>query len=69
MGIPYFTAHGAADLADLKPADLMPDPLADALAKINRFNGRTPAPWPVAAHSVVVSRIVPPPRRRLGPFA
>lgn len=55
MGVPFHTARGPIDLADLQPADLGAAALADALAKINRFGGRTPEPWSVAAHSVLVS--------------
>ncbi|MDN3711950.1 DUF2312 domain-containing protein [Paracoccus cavernae] len=36
------------------------------MAKINRFSGRTPQPWPVASHSVLVERLVAP---ELGPWA
>lgn len=61
--IPYFTSHGVVDLTDIKPRDIGAAPLADALAKINRFNGRTPQPWSVAAHSVLVSQLVSPAAR------
>ncbi len=57
--IPFWTAHGAIDLADLQPHDLTAEILADALAKVNRYGGRTREPWPVAGHSVLVEHLCP----------
>lgn len=66
MGIPFWTVRGTIDLADLKPSDLDAFTIADTLAKVNRFGGRTPEPWSVAAHSVLVERLCP---AELGPWA
>jgi len=60
MGIPFHTATGPIDLADLHAQDLTAEALGEAMAKINRFSGRTPEPWSVAAHSVLVEAICPP---------
>lgn len=61
MTIPFWTAGGnTINLLDLQPADLSAEVLADALAKINRFSGRTPEPWSVAMHSVLVESLCPP---------
>jgi len=57
MGITFHTKKGAIDLANLQPADLSAEALGDAMAKINRFGGRTPEPWSVAAHSVLVEAL------------
>ena len=46
------------DLAAVRPEDVTLDRLSGALAKINRFAGRTPLPWSVAAHSLVVGYIL-----------
>ncbi len=59
MGIPFFTARGPIDLENLRPVDLDAETLAEAMAKINRFAGRTPEPWSVAAHSVLVEALCP----------
>ncbi len=67
MTIPFWVADGrTVDLLDLQPEDIAAVPLADALAKLNRFSGRSPEPWSVAAHSVLVERLCPP---ELGPWA
>lgn len=66
MSIPYWTAQGDIDLANLRPQDLTAEIIGDALAKINRYNGRTREPWSVAAHSVLVEALCPP---GLGPWA
>lgn len=58
--IPFWTAHGDIDLSDLRPQDMTAEILADALAKINRFGGRTREPWSVAGHSVLVEMLCPP---------
>lgn len=51
------TQTGIANLNELPRHAMTASALADTLAKINRFAGRTPTPWPVAAHSVIVSRM------------
>lgn len=66
MGIEYWTIAGPIDLAALRPQDLTAEILADSLAKTNRFGGRTPEPWPVTSHSVLVERLCSP---DLGPWA
>lgn len=60
MTIPCWTRRGLIDLADLQPEDLSAEELGEAMAKINRFGGRTPEPWSVAAHSVLVEMLCPP---------
>ena len=60
MGIPCWTRAGLIDLGDLKPEHLTAAELGEAMAKINRFGGRTPEPWSVAAHSVLVEALCPP---------
>lgn len=52
---------------------LSPDPraidirfIAGTLAKINRYNGRTPLPYSVAQHSVLVAQLLPARLRRHG---
>ena len=59
MEIPFWTLQGVIDLANLRHQDLAPEILSATLAKINRFNGRTPLPWSVAQHSVLVAHLVP----------
>lgn len=58
--VPYWTREGTIDLAGLQPENLTAEIIASTLAKVNRFNGRTAAPWSVAAHSVLVAHLVPP---------
>lgn len=48
------------DLAAVRPEDVALERLAGPLARINRFAGRTPQPWSVAAHSLVVASILQP---------
>lgn len=60
MTIPFHTPTGPIDLISLRPQDLTLGALGDALAKINRFGGRSPEPWPVAAHSLLVEALCPP---------
>ncbi len=60
MDIPFMTIDGLVDLMNLRECDLTEEKIADSLAKTNRFNGRTPVPWSVASHSVLVSHICPP---------
>lgn len=57
--IPLHTATGTIDLAALQPEDMSAVAIGDALAKLNRFAGRTPHPWSVAAHSLLVTAISP----------
>lgn len=66
MTIPFWTERGTIDLAALRPQDLTAEILGNAMAKINRFGGRTPEPWSVAAHAVLVERLCP---AELGPWA
>ncbi|MDO5648367.1 hypothetical protein [Paracoccus sp. (in: a-proteobacteria)] len=54
------TTYGLIDLERLTARDVEAPVLAESLSKINRFNGRTPQPWSVAVHSVIVSRLVNP---------
>lgn len=56
--IPFWTAQGTVNLADLLPENLTAQIIAEALAKTNRFSGRTPLPWPVTSHSVLVEAMV-----------
>ena len=39
--------------------DLSPQWVADRLAGINRFGNRSPVPWSVARHSVLVAELLP----------
>ena len=67
MSIPFWIAGGRTiNLLDIQPEDIAAEVLADALAKLNRFSGRSPEPWSVAAHSVLVERLCP---LELGPWA
>lgn len=66
MTVPFWTRAGTIDLANLQRQDLAAETIADTLAKLNRFGGRTVEPWSVAAHSVLVERLLPP---QLGPWA
>lgn len=60
MTIPFWTSDGTIDLMALRPGDLTAGIIGGTLAKINRFGGRTPEPWSVAAHSVLVEQLCPP---------
>lgn len=60
MNVPFWTVAGAIDLAALRPWDLTPAIIGETLAKLNRFGGRTPEPFSVAAHSVLVEHLSPP---------
>jgi hypothetical protein len=64
--VPFWTVEGTVDLALLRPQDMTAEIIGSTLAKINRFNGRTPQPWSVASHSVLVSYLV---RLELAPWA
>lgn len=57
MDIPMHTMGGLIDLAHLQSDHMTAKTLGDTLSKINRFNGRTPQPWSVAAHSVLVEAL------------
>lgn len=59
MNIPFHTVRGTIDLTALEATDVSAEALADTLAKINRFNGRTPQPWSVASHSILVEQLCP----------
>lgn len=60
MTIPFHTSRGTIDLLALRPQDMTAEIFADSLAKQNRYGGRTPEPWSVAAHSVLVEALCPP---------
>lgn len=60
MTVPYWTIGRTIDLAALRPEDMTAEILGDTLAKLNRFGGRTPEPFSVAAHSVLVEHLCPP---------
>lgn len=60
MTIPFWTLDGTIDLTELQPEHVSAGVLADTLAKVNRFGGRTREPWSVAAHSVLVEQLCPP---------
>lgn len=60
QAVAFWTLSGTIDLAALRPQDLTAEILGDALAKLNRFGGRTREPWSVAAHSVLVEHLCPP---------
>lgn len=66
MTVPFWTLSGTIDLLDIQPENLTAEIVASALAKLNRFTGRTDEPLPVATHSVLVERLCPP---DLGPWA
>ncbi len=59
MQIPCRMPYGMIDLARLSPDCFTAERIADCLSKVNRYNGRTPKPWPVASHSVLVSMLCP----------
>lgn len=48
------------DFRDYTSADLSPQWIAERLAGINRFGNRSPVPWSVARHSVLVAEMLPP---------
>lgn len=55
-----YTAGGrTVNLAALQPDDIDFPAMADALAKINRFNGHTTTFYSVAQHSVLVASFLP----------
>ena len=60
MNVPFWTQGRTADLANLRPADMTVEVIGATLARINRFGGRTPEPFSVAAHSVLVECLCPP---------
>jgi len=61
---PLHTQDGTISLEQLPMSALTASSIADTLAKNNRFAGRTPEPWSVAAHSVVVSRLCSDPEEK-----
>lgn len=63
--IPYRTAQGMLDLNQLPPTAFSAEVVSECLAKINRYNGRTPEPWSVASHSVLVTMLCRPEHRAL----
>lgn len=58
--IPQGLEYGRVrDLLHLDPEDMQIAPIAERLAKINRFAGATKWPYSVATHSVLVSHLCP----------
>lgn len=57
IDIPFSTTQGLCNLARLDDRLFDIEQISAALAKINRFAGRTPQPWSVAAHSLLVYEI------------
>lgn len=55
MFIPYWVNGAVRDMGDLKPEDVNLYDVAHTLSQINRFGGRTPFPYSVAQHAVLVS--------------
>ncbi|PZO64583.1 MAG: hypothetical protein DI498_10870 [Paracoccus denitrificans] len=67
MSISFWAGRGrTVDLMNVQPHDVAMSDLGEALARLNRFSGRTSETWSVAAHSVLVERLCPP---ELGPWA
>ena len=60
MTIPFHTSRGTINLLALRREDMTAEIFAEALAKQNRYGGRTPEPWSVASHSVLVEGLCPP---------
>lgn len=60
MNVPFWTVGKTIDLTALEPGDMTPGIIGGTLAKLNRFGGRTPEPFSVAAHSVLVEHLCPP---------
>jgi 5'-deoxynucleotidase YfbR-like HD superfamily hydrolase len=58
MIAPSYLNGQLMDLTDLRPEDVDVKDIADTLAKINRFNGRTLYPYSVAQHAVLVSTLI-----------
>ncbi len=52
--IPFATHSGLYDLGNIDPQMFELEGIGASLAKINRYAGRTPQPWSVAAHSLLV---------------
>lgn len=48
------------DVLKLAPGDVSVEDIAKTLSQINRFLGRTPVPYTVAQHAVLVSYLCPP---------
>ncbi len=66
IAIPFHTAGGPIDLANLRDRDMTAEAIGEALSRLPRYNGRTPIPWSVAAHSLLVEAICPPDLRAWG---
>ncbi len=60
MTVPFWILGRSIDLMALRPEDMTVEVVGDTLARINRFGGRTPEPFSVAAHSVLVECLCPP---------
>ncbi len=58
MHCALFVNGRVLDLAELRPEDVRVDEIAETLAKINRYAGRTPYPYSVAQHAVLVSALI-----------
>jgi hypothetical protein len=59
MLIPSFIEGRLIDMFKLRPEHVHVEDIANTLAKINRYNGRTPHPYSVAQHAVFVSYLCP----------
>lgn len=62
---PLVTNMGVVALEKLPAHELSEMAVGNSLAKINRFAGRTPVPYSVARHSVLVSRLCGTPEARM----
>lgn len=58
MVCPLHVGGRVMDVTKLRPADVDLEDVAQTLAKINRFAGRTEYPYSVAQHAVLVSAIL-----------
>ncbi len=57
MFVPSYVDGKLRDLASLTCVDIRLEDVADTLAKINRYCGRTPYPYSVAQHAVLVAEL------------
>ncbi|MBP7336909.1 hypothetical protein [Niveispirillum sp.] len=62
----WIDADRAVDILSPDPAIIDIRFIAATLARINRYNGRTPIPYSVAQHSVLVASLLPARLRRHG---
>lgn len=62
---PLVTRMGVVALENLPAHELSGKAIGNTLAKLNRFAGRTPTSYSVAAHSVLVSRLCSTPEARI----